>query len=597
MTNKLDNKNIKNKSAKTLLKDIYLVIKPYRIRLFLGFVAVIALTVLELIPQFSFQYIIGLLENPTMLVDDKTKYIILIIGGLLLVFTTLPAIMYFNNILIAKIGQEVIVDMRSSLYMHILGLSSDILNQIPVGKLVSRISNDTNTISAMYSQILVNLIANILKILIVLILLIVISPIITGFIVLASIVIWLFAFTFKRFSKKIYRNVKSSMSNLNAFLAENLSGMRITQIFNQEDRKIEEFREKNNKLRKLYMKDSFMFAVFFPSIYILTILSTILMFYIAFRFLNNYSITSAKISSYYLLLGNLFGPIQWITNQFSALQDSISSVEKIEEVKNLKPSIVNVENPIKNVVLKFDIEFKNVWFAYEEENWILKDVSFKIKKGQTTAFVGQTGSGKTTILNLIAHNYEAQKGDILIDNINIKEIDINTLRSQIGQMLQDVFLFNDTIKNNIVLNNENITQEMLIQASKYVGADKIIEKLDNKYEHIVLERGNNFSSGERQLISFARTIVFSPGLLILDEATSNIDSETEKIVQQSLYKMMKDHTMLIVAHRLSTIQHSDNIIVIEKGQISEQGSHQELLKNKSIYYNLYQMQFDNKDKK
>lgn len=597
MTNKLDNKNIKNKSAKTLLKDIYLVIKPYRIRLFLGFVAVIALTVLELIPQFSFQYIIGLLENPTMLVDDKTKYIILIIGGLLLVFTTLPAIMYFNNILIAKIGQEVIVDMRSSLYMHILGLSSDILNQIPVGKLVSRISNDTNTISAMYSQILVNLIANILKILIVLILLIVISPIITGFIVLASIVIWLFAFTFKRFSKKIYRNVKSSMSNLNAFLAENLSGMRITQIFNQEDRKIEEFREKNNKLRKLYMKDSFMFAVFFPSIYILTILSTILMFYIAFRFLNNYSITSAKISSYYLLLGNLFGPIQWITNQFSALQDSISSVEKIEEVKNLKPSIVNVENPIKDVVLKFDIEFKNVWFAYEEENWILKDVSFKIKKGQTTAFVGQTGSGKTTILNLIAHNYEAQKGDILIDNINIKEIDINTLRSQIGQMLQDVFLFNDTIKNNIVLNNENITQEMLIQASKYVGADKIIEKLDNKYEHIVLERGNNFSSGERQLISFARTIVFSPGLLILDEATSNIDSETEKIVQQSLYKMMKDHTMLIVAHRLSTIQHSDNIIVIEKGQISEQGSHQELLKNKSIYYNLYQMQFDNKDKK
>ena len=324
-------------------------------------------------------------------------------------------------------------------------------------------------------------------------------------------------------------------------------------------------------------------------------IATILTVYFGVTTVIDGALSVGLFISFYIYVGQFFEPIQQISEQFNALQNGFSSAEKIFDVLDTKPDIVDDVDAIN--LKKFDgqIEFKNVWFSYIEGEWILKDVSFKVNPNETVAFVGATGSGKTTILQLIVRNYDIQKGQILIDGIDIKTIKRSSLRKFVGQMLQDVFLFSGTIRDNITLGNPDITDEDIKRASNYVGLDYILNKLPDGLDHVVKERGNNFSSGERQLISFARAVVYNPSLMILDEATANIDSETETIIQESLNKMMNISTMLIVAHRLSTIQHSDRIIVMSKGEIVESGKHQELLKQNGLYYNLYQLQYDKKE--
>ena len=382
---------------------------------------------------------------------------------------------------------------------------------------------------------------------------------------------------------------------MNAFLSENISGMKITQIFNQEKRKEEEFDECNNKLKKAQEKQVFVFALFRPSIFVLYVFAEMLVLYLGFKRIGistELAIEFNVVYSLYIYVSRFFQPIQTLADQFNGLQRCFAASERLFLLLDTKPDLVDQEDALELENIKGEIEFKNVWFAYKEDEWILKDVSFKVNAKETVAFVGATGAGKTTILSLIVRNYEIQKGQILIDGIDIKHIKIESLRRNIGQMLQDVFLFSGTLKDNISLRDDSISNEEIEDACKYVGADTFINKLDNKYEYQLQERGANFSSGQRQLISFARTIVHKPKIMILDEATSNIDTETEKLIQSSLNKMMNIGTMLIVAHRLSTIQHADKIIVLQKGEILESGTHQELLKKKGYYYNLYRLQYE-----
>ena len=407
-----------------------------------------------------------------------------------------------------------------------------------------------------------------------------------------------FTVIFRKFSRKAYREVKNNITDINTFLSENLSGIKITQIFNQENKKFKDFNVKNKKLETSALKQTLTFAIFRPCVYMLYIFSVIVLFYVAATSVINgvevfgQFITYSTIIIFYQYLSSFFNPIQNLAEQFNRLQAAFASSEKIFTVMDMRSEIVDDKDAIELDEIRGEIEFRNVWFSYVENEWVLKGVSFKVLANQTVAFVGATGSGKSTILSLIVRNYDIQKGEILIDGINIKKIKISSLRKHFGQMLQDVFIFSGTIKSNIVLKEDSISDDDVREACNYVNANYFINKLKNGLDEEVLERGNNFSSGQRQLLSFARTIAHKPSVIILDEATANIDTETEKLIQNSLEKMMNIGTMLIVAHRLSTIQHADNIIVLSHGEIIEQGSHQELLKKKGSYYNLYNIQLD-----
>ena len=504
---------------------------------------------------------------------------------------------YFQAILLQSIGQKILASIREDIFVHIESLSHNQLNHIPVGKLVTRVTNDTNSISMMFTHLLVNLIKNFLVVFGVLGAMLVLNYQLTLMVLCFVPFIFLFTLIFRKFSRRAYRRVKDGTTDINTFLSENLSGIKITQIFNREEQKKAEFAKKNSTLEDARQKEILVFSVFRPVVYMFYISSVMCLFYLAgigylkdTEFLGN-TITANVLVSFYMYINKFFNPIQNLAEQFNRLQAAMASAEKIFTIMDMVPEVVDSPDAIELEEVKGEIEFKNVWFSYIPGEWVLKDVSFKVEAKQTVAFVGSTGSGKTTILGLICRNYDIQKGEILIDGINIKNIKISSLRRHFGQMLQDVFLFSGTIRSNILLREENISEEELIEACKYVNADHFINKLKNGLDEEVRERGNNFSAGQRQLLSFARTIVHKPSVMILDEATANIDTETELLIQDSLEKMMNIGTMLMVAHRLSTIQHADNIIVLSHGEIIEQGNHFELLEKRGRYYELYMLQY------
>ena len=505
---------------------------------------------------------------------------------------------YIQAVLLQKVGQKIVTKIREELFINIESLSHNQLNNIPVGTLVTRVTNDTDAVSRMFTGLLVNLAKNIFMILGVVIAMFAVNIKLALMVMCFGPFILYFTIIFRKFSRKAYREVKNNVTEMNAFLSENLSGIKITQIFNQENKKMTDFNLKNDKLTKSSLKQTFTFAVFRPSVYMLYTFSIVALFYVAgTSALDGIEafgeiITYSTIVIFYQYLLSFFNPIQNLAEQFNFLQAALASSEKIFTIMDMKSEIVDEEDAIELDEIKGEIEFKDVWFSYIENEWVLKGISFKVNAKETVALVGSTGSGKTTILSLIVRNYDIQKGQILIDGIDIKKIKISSLRKHFGQMLQDVFIFSGTIKSNIVLREEKITDQDVEEACDYVNASYFINKLSKGLDEEVLERGNNFSSGQRQLLSFARTVAHKPEIMILDEATANIDTETEKLIQDSLEKMMNIGTMLIVAHRLSTIQHADNIIVLSHGEIIEQGNHQELLKLKGHYYNLYNIQLD-----
>ncbi len=571
-------------------------LRPYTKRFIVAFSLMIVTTFTNMVLPLASGFAIDLMSDelfPGRFSLNEKVMIVASGAAILLLITAVSIVLgYILNKSLQDIGQKITHDMRMEVFDHIESLSIGQINELPVGKLVTRATNDPNNISMMFTETIVNLIRNILMMVIVAIILFAINPLM-ALVTMATIpFILLASFLFRRYSRSAYRSVRNNVSEVNAFLSENLSGMRITQVFNQQPKKIAEFNKINSNLRRSYIREINVFGIYRPTIFLLAMLATIFAVYFGVSSIFSGAVSVGLFVSFYVYVGQFFEPIQQIAEQFNALQNGFASAEKIFDVLDTKPSIEDEEDAIELEHFSGSIEFKNVWFQYIEDEWVLKDVSFRVKPNETVAFVGATGSGKTTILQLIVRNYDIQKGQILIDGIDIKRITRRSLRRHIGQMLQDVFLFSGSIRQNITLRDDSISDHDIMQASEYVGLGHVLDKLPEGLDHIVKERGNNFSSGERQLISFARAVVYQPSLMILDEATANIDSETEAIIQQSLEKMMNISTMLIVAHRLSTIQHSDTIIVMQKGEIIEMGNHQALLRKKGLYYNLYQLQYD-----
>lgn len=492
--------------------------------------------------------------------------------------------------ILQKTGQNIILQMRKDLYRHIQSLGSRYFDITPVGKLVTRVTNDVEALNEMYSGILVQLFRNIVKIVglagVMLVLDVrlaaisfVLMPLVIGLTVLCQ-----------KIARNIYRLYRTRLTDINTFLSEHLSGMKIIQIFGRQERKFEEFHDKNTKLYKASYREMLMYAVFRPLIYILSILSLMIVLWFGSRNVFDEIISVGTLYIFSNYIRSFFDPIQELAEQFSTLQSSIASAEKIFTVMDEDEFIPEVENPKQPDKITGKIEFDHVWFAYDGENYVLKDVSFVINPGEKVAFVGATGAGKSSILNLIGRYYDIQKGHIYIDGIDIRQLSKKQLRSAIGQMQQDVFIFEGDVAYNIRLNDNDITDEQVKEAAEYVNASHFIEKLPQGYHEPVTERGATFSAGERQLLSFARTLAHNPSILVMDEATANIDTETEILIQEALEKLMDGRTTIMVAHRLSTIQHADCIMVMHKGRICERGTHRELLEQDGIYRKLYELQ-------
>ena len=537
----------------------------------------------------------------SMLQQDELKVLqslryheLFVIGSLFLVAIVLSFILtYVQTIMLQRIGQNIILNIREEIYAKMLDLPFRFYHNNPVGKLVTRVTNDTETLSDMYANVLVNLIKQVLFLFGVIIMMITMNFQTSLYVFAILPIVVIATFVFKRIVRLAYRYTRDKITLMNTFLSEHISGMRIIQVFTRERAKVTEMKAINTDLYKAGMRELTAFSLFRPLIFCLNYTAQALVLW-----QGGLSVLSGRMSVGTLVVmvsytKDLFGPIEQLADNFNTLQSAFASAEKIFTILDEENEIVDGTKPVTEQTFKGEIEFKNVWFAYNENEWILKDVSFKVNKGQKVAFVGATGAGKTSILSLICRYYDIQKGQILIDGVDIREYKIADLRRQIGQVLQDVFMFTGDIKSNIRLGNKEITQQQIERAAQMVNVHEFINSLPSGYDEEVIERGASLSTGQRQLISFARAVAFDPKIFILDEATANIDTETESIIQDALYKMMEGRTTLMVAHRLSTIQHSDNIIVLEKGVIIEQGDHQDLLKERGHYYHLYQLALQN----
>lgn len=577
------NKNEMNKKSSTMRLVAYM--KPYAHWVIFALLLVLGLTAFDLYrPMLVGDAIdtFGANGDYDVIIATAIKYAVVL------------ALSFAFNIaqtwILQKTGQNIILQMRKDLYRHIQSLGSRYFDITPVGKLVTRVTNDVEALNEMYSGILVQLFRNIVKIVglagVMLVLDVrlaaisfVLMPLVIGLTVLCQ-----------KIARNIYRLYRTRLTDINTFLSEHLSGMKIIQIFGRQERKFEEFHDKNTKLYKAFYREMLMYAVFRPLIYILSILSLMIVLWFGSRNVFDEIISVGTLYIFSNYIRSFFDPIQELAEQFSTLQSSIASAEKIFTVMDEDEFIPEVENPKQPDKIIGKIEFDHVWFAYDGENYVLKDVSFVINPGEKVAFVGATGAGKSSILNLIGRYYDIQKGHIYIDGIDIRQLSKKQLRSAIGQMQQDVFIFEGDVAYNIRLNDNDITDEQVKEAAEYVNASHFIEKLPQGYHEPVTERGATFSAGERQLLSFARTLAHNPSILVMDEATANIDTETEILIQEALEKLMDGRTTIMVAHRLSTIQHADCIMVMHKGRICERGTHRELLEQDGIYRKLYELQ-------
>lgn len=569
----------------SILKRLIQYLIPYTKSAIVVFLLVLLITVCELYrPILVGEAIDNFMYEGSFSSIKKTAFIyflVLVVG-------------FISNFLqtwiLQLIGQSIIYKIREEVFTHVHSLSLRFFDITPVGRIVTRITNDVEALNEMYANILVKLFKNSIKVIGLAIVMVTIDLRLSiyAFILLPFIIA--LTLLFKSVSRATYRVVRTKLTTINTYLSEHISGMKLIQIFARENEKYEEFKCKSRDLFKANYKEMMVFAIFRPLIYILSVFALVTVIGVGGDSVIKGTISIGTLYIFIQYIGSFFEPIQELAEQLGSLQSAMASAEKIFAIMDEEALITNPKDGYILKEVKGRIEFINVWFAYEGENWILKDVSFVIEPGQKAAFVGATGAGKSSILNLIGRYYDIQKGIITIDGIDIKELDINTLRKAIGQVQQDVFIFTGDIKSNIKLKDDSITDYDVEKAAKYVNASYFIENLPKAYDEEVTERGSTLSAGQRQLLSFARTLAYNPSILVMDEATANIDTETEQLITEALYRLMDGRTTIMVAHRLSTIQHADVILVMHKGRLREVGTHQELLKANGIYRKLYELQ-------
>ena len=569
-----------------LLKRIFLYVRPYKAILIWSIVLTIALAILAPIRPFLIQYTLDqfILKNDSSGLLRMT----LIMVGILLVQT---AVQYFHTFLTNTLGQSVIKDLRIHVFNHISSLRLKYFDRTPIGQLITRTVSDLETIADVFSEGMIQIIGDILQVAAIIafmaytdwkLTLIVLAPI--PFLMVAS-------YIFKEAIKSAFQDVRTQVSHLNTFLQEHITGMSIIHYFAREDQEMQKFKTINARHRDAHIRSNWYYSIFFPVVEIISALSIGLLVWYGSKSILNNSISPGVVVAFIMYINMLFRPIRELADKFNTLQMGMVGAERIFNVLDTHEETEN-KGTFKPEILQGKIEFNHVWFAYNEENWVLKDISFKVEPGETLALVGATGAGKSSTINILNRFYEIGKGSVKVDDRDIKEYELGYLRSQIATVLQDVFLFSDTIANNINLNNPAITREKLIAAAKDVGAHEFIQRLPGGYDYNVMERGATLSAGQAQLISFIRALVFNPRILVLDEATSSVDTETEELIQQAINKLMQDRTSIVIAHRLSTIQKADKIIVLDHGEIKEIGSHQELLKLNGFYKRLYDLQFN-----
>lgn len=528
---------------------------------------------------------------------EDLKGILGVGGKYLLSVLIIMVLTYLQTAILATVGQKIIYNMRTDIFRHLTRLHIGFFNDNPIGRLVTRVTNDCETVLEMFTSVIVNIIGSVF----------VLAGVMWSmykrhaglalaiFSVLPVIIILTFIFT--KVTRKMYRAIRARISDLNGFVAEHVSGMKVVQVFAAEKTVQKDFEEKNEGLRKSHIRQLIAFATYSPTSYLMNLAATAILLIYGGKLAVTGVVTIGTLMAFQRYMTRFFDPIQDLAENFNVIQSAAAAAERIFWLLDTEPQIKDAPDAVHMDRFEGHIEFRNVWFAYRDEEWILKDVSFEVKPGQKVAFVGATGAGKSTIQNLICRYYDIQQGEILIDGVNVRKIRVEDLRRNIGQMLQDVFLFTGDVKGNIRLNNKEITDEQIVAAAKYVNADSFISQLEGGYSHQVIECGAAFSAGQRQLLSFARTLAFQPSVLILDEATANIDTETEALIQDALAKLMKGRTTIIVAHRLSTIQNCDKIIVMHRGKICEEGSHQELLARGGMYFRLYRLQYEHGDER
>lgn len=570
---------------KNILKRLLVYAGPYWLYILFSLILVLCITGLELYRPILVGQVIDEFITKKNFAGVKhiaLLYLMVLLGGFVCNF--------LQTWILSLTGQNIIYNIRQEVFEHIQKLSLRFFDITPVGRIVTRVTNDVEALNEMYANILVKMIKNVVKIIGLAVVMLSLNIRLSFYAFLLLPVIIGLTSLFTHISRKTYRQVRTRITAINTYLSEHLSGMKVIQIFAREMEKQKEFEEKSKDLLRANFREMMVFAIFRPSIYMLSVISMVIIIGVGGSSVIKGAITIGTLYIFIQYIGSFFDPIQELSEQIGTLQSAMASAEKIFTILDEEPLVVNKAEPSVLPAVMGRIEFDHVWFAYEEENWILKDVSFVIEPGQRAAFVGATGAGKSSVLNLIGRYYDVQKGRITVDGVDIKDLDTNQLRGAIGQVQQDVFLFTGDIKSNIRLKNEEITNEAVKSAARYVNADHFIEELNHTYEEAVTERGSTLSAGQRQLLSFARTLAFDPAILVMDEATANIDTETEQLIQEALEKLMTGRTTIMVAHRLSTIQHADVIMVMHKGRLREQGTHQELLNQNGIYRKLYELQ-------
>jgi ATP-binding cassette subfamily B protein len=512
----------------------------------------------------------------------------LLMVGLLLIQT---GVQYYHTFFTNVLGQSVIKDLRVNVFNHISSLKLNYFDRTPIGQLITRTVSDLETIADIFSEGLIVIVGDVLQVVAIIAVMLYIDWELTIIVLIPMPFLMVASYVFKEAIKSAFQDVRTQISNLNTFLQEHISGIRIIQYFAREDQEMQKFRQINAKHRDAHIRSNWYYSIFFPVVEIISAISIGLLVWYGSRSILSDQISPGVVVSFIMYINMLFRPIRELADKFNTLQMGMVGAERIFNVLDTDQTTEN-KGRYKPSHLNGDIQFKNVWFAYNDENWVLKDISFHLKPGETLALVGATGAGKSSTINILNRFYEVNKGSVLVDGIDIREYELNFLRSNIATVLQDVFLFSDSIANNINLNNQEISRDALTKAAQDVGALAFINRLPGGFDYDVMERGATLSAGQAQLISFIRALVYNPQILVLDEATASVDTETEELIQNAINKLMEGRTSIVIAHRLSTIQNADRIIVLDQGEIKEMGTHQQLLKLNGFYKRLYDLQFN-----